>query len=172
MIELFERVPKINNWESTSNVTITDRMFNGDIIFHKLKFHYPSRPNVTVLDNLMLSIKKGQRVALVGSSGCGKSTVTQLLERFYDSDQGSIYISGFDIRQLNLFWLRSQIGLVSQEPILFDTSIAENIAYGCDDGEINMQKIVYAARQANIHDFIMKLPQVRLIYSILLKYVT
>jgi ABC-type multidrug transport system fused ATPase/permease subunit len=166
MIELFEKVPKINNWESTSNVTIPDRMFNGDIVFHKLKFHYPSRPNVTVLDNLMLSIKKDQRVALVGSSGCGKSTITQLLERFYDSDLGSIYISGFDIRQLNLFWLRSQIGLVSQEPILFDTSIAENIAYGCDDGEINMQKIVYAARQANIHDFIMKLPQVRLINSI------
>ena len=114
MIELFERKPKINNWEPESNLAISDQLFNGNIVFNKIKFHYPTRPNVTVLEQLMLTVKQGQKIALVGSSGCGKSTITQLLERFYDSDSGSIFLSGVDIKQLNLFWLRSQIGLVSQ----------------------------------------------------------
>lgn len=114
MIKLFERKPKVNNWEPETNLEISDQVFNGNIVFHKTKFHYPSRPNITVLDNLMLTVKKGQKIAIVGSSGCGKSTVTQLLERFYDCDSGTIFLSGFDIKSLNIFWLRSQIGLVSQ----------------------------------------------------------
>ena len=161
MLELFEKVPKINNWEPESKMRIRDEQFNGTIVFNNIKFHYPTRANVEVLQNLSLTVRRGQRIALVGSSGCGKSTLTQLLERFYDPDSGSIYVSGANVQSLDLFWLRSKIGLVSQEPILFDTSIAENIAYGCDENEINMMKIVEAAKQANIHDFITKLPQVR-----------
>ncbi|CAF4280053.1 unnamed protein product [Rotaria sp. Silwood2] len=98
-----------------------------------------------------------QRVALVGTSGCGKSTIIQLLERFYDVTSGRLLLDGIDIRQLNLHWVRSQIGLVSQEPILFDLTIAENITYGLEN--VPMEDIVNAARAANIHQFIQQLPQ-------------
>ncbi|CAF4709856.1 unnamed protein product [Rotaria sp. Silwood1] len=100
---------------------------------------------------------KGQRVALVGASGCGKSTVIQLLERFYDSLQGQIYLDGVNIRQLSIQWLRSTVGLVSQEPILFNLTIAQNIAYGKENTSI--ENIIDAATKANIHDFIQQLPQ-------------
>jgi ATP-binding cassette, subfamily B (MDR/TAP), member 1 len=90
----------------------------------------------------------------------GKSTVTQLIERFYDPDSGTITLGNIDIKDINLYWLRSQIGLVSQEPILFDMSIKENIAYGDNSRTVTMDEIISAAKQANIHDFIVKLPQV------------
>ncbi|CAF3948834.1 unnamed protein product [Rotaria sp. Silwood1] len=93
----------------------------------------------------------------VGTSGCGKSTIIQLLERFYDVTSGQILLDGIDIRQLNLHWIRSQFGLVSQEPVLFDLTIAENIAYGLEN--VSMEEIVNAARRANIHEFIEQLPQ-------------
>ncbi|CAF1068039.1 unnamed protein product [Rotaria sp. Silwood1] len=99
-----------------------------------------------------------QRVALIGASGCGKSTVIQLLERFYDPMQGRISLDGVDIRELNMQWLRSCLGLVSQEPVLFDLTIAENIAYGIENTSI--EDIIDAAIKANIHDFIQQLPQV------------
>ncbi|CAF3777464.1 unnamed protein product [Rotaria sordida] len=101
---------------------------------------------------------KGQRIALIGASGCGKSTVIQLLERFYDPVQGRICLDGVDIRQLNIQWLRSCLGLVSQEPILFDLTIAQNIAYGRE--KTSTEDIIDAATKANIHDFIQRLPQV------------
>ncbi|CAF2852909.1 unnamed protein product [Rotaria sp. Silwood2] len=94
-----------------------------------------------------------------GTSGSGKSTIIQLLERFYDVTSGQLLIDGTDIRQLNLHWLRSQFGLVSQEPILFDLTIAENIAYGLEN--VPMEDIINAARKANIHQFIEQLPQVK-----------
>ncbi|CAF1139399.1 unnamed protein product [Rotaria sp. Silwood1] len=100
---------------------------------------------------------KGQRVALVGASGCGKSTVIQLLERFYNPLQGQIYLDGVNIRQLSIQWLRSTVGLVSQEPILFNLTIAQNIAYGKENTSI--ENIIDAATKANIHDFIQQLPQ-------------
>ncbi|CAF3844083.1 unnamed protein product [Rotaria sp. Silwood1] len=98
-----------------------------------------------------------QRVGLVGTSGCGKSTIIQLLERFYDVTSGRLFLDGVDIRQLNLQWVRSHIGLVSQEPILFDLTIAENIAYGLEN--VPMEDIINAATRANIHQFIEQLPQ-------------
>lgn len=109
---------------------------------------------------LSLAIQQGQSVAFVGSSGCGKSTLTQLIERFYDADAGDVLIDGRPIQDFNLHWLRSQIGIVSQEPILFDMSIAENIAYGDNSRVVSMDEIIQAARQANIYDFISKLPKV------------
>jgi ABC-type multidrug transport system fused ATPase/permease subunit len=90
----------------------------------------------------------------------GKSTITQLLERFYDPSAGEIKLNGVNIRELDLFWLRSQIGIVSQEPILFDSSIEENIAYGDNSRTVPMDEIIGAAKQANIHEFITKLPNV------------
>ena len=103
-----------------------------------------------------LKVEVGQNLALVGPSGCGKSTTVQLLQRFYDPTEGQILIDGKDIRGLNLQWLRSKIGIVSQEPLLFATTVAENISYGRKD--VTQTDIEKAAKAANAHDFIMSLP--------------
>lgn len=101
-------------------------------------------------------------MALVGSSGCGKSTVMQLLERFYDPSNGGVNVDGNDIREMDLATLRSRLGIVSQEPSLFDKTIAENIAYGANHREVSMEEIIEAAKSANIHDFVSTLPLVRI----------
>ncbi|CAF3309181.1 unnamed protein product [Rotaria sp. Silwood2] len=131
--------------------------FRGEIKFNNVNFIYPTRPTSIILNKFQLDIKPSQRVALVGTSGCGKSTTIQLLERFYDTTGGRILLDGVDIRLLNIHWLRSQFGLVGQEPVLFDLTIAENIAYGLEN--IPMEDIINAARKANIHQFINRLPQ-------------
>ena len=160
MFNLFDRKPKINNWQSESTETVSEKDFDSSIEFDSLEFKYPSRPDAPVLQNLTLKVKKGQRIALVGSSGCGKSTVTQLLERFYDADNGEVKVSNLNVKRADLSWLRSQIGIVSQEPILFDGTIEENIAYGDNSREVSLDEIIEAAKQANIHEFILNLPQV------------
>ncbi|KAM6260581.1 bile salt export pump isoform 3-T3 [Spheniscus humboldti] len=129
----------------------------GEIEFHNVTFHYPSRPDVKILDNLNVVIKAGETTAFVGASGAGKSTTIQLIQRFYDPSDGMITLDGHDIRSLNIQWLRSQIGIVEQEPVLFATTIAENIRYGRD--EATMEDIIKAAKQANAYSFIMDLPQ-------------
>ncbi|CAF3358962.1 unnamed protein product, partial [Rotaria socialis] len=90
-------------------------------------------------------------------SGCGKSTIAQLIERFYDVTRGQLHLDGIDIRQLNIKWIRSRLGLVSQEPVLFGMTIAKNIAYGKEN--ISMEEIMDAANKANIHSFIQQLPE-------------
>nr|UOU03320.1 ATP-binding cassette subfamily B1-2 [Brachionus rubens] len=157
IFELFDRIPTINNWESNGGAQMKE--LNGDIKFKSVEFYYPNRPEVKILDKFDITIKQGQQIALVGSSGCGKSTITQLLERFYDADSGEILINEEKINNLDLHWLRSKIGIVSQEPILFDRSIAENIAYGDNSRNVTMNEIIEVARKANIHDFIVSLPQ-------------
>ncbi|CAF4027162.1 unnamed protein product, partial [Adineta steineri] len=152
--DLFDRIPTIDNG-SNKGQELTN--FSGETEFNQVKFVYPSRPTVLVHNKLQLSIKSGQRIALVGGSGCGKSTVVQLLERFYDVTHGELTLDGVDIRKLNLQWLRSHLGVVSQEPVLFDLTIAENITYGLEN--IPMNEIVLAATKANIHEFIQQLPQ-------------
>ncbi|NXM71059.1 MDR1 protein, partial [Serilophus lunatus] len=133
--------------------------FEGNIEFRNIHFVYPTRPEVQVLQGLNVKVNKGQTLALVGSSGCGKSTSIQLLERFYDPVEGQVLADGFDTRSLNLQWLRSRLGLVSQEPILFDCSIAENIQYGDNGRVVSQEEIEEAAKAANIHAFIEKLPE-------------
>ncbi|XP_007494388.2 bile salt export pump isoform X1 [Monodelphis domestica] len=128
----------------------------GEIQFHNVTFHYPSRPEVKILDNLSMVIKSGETTALVGPSGAGKSTAIQLIQRFYDPSEGMVTLDGHDIRSLNIQWLRSHIGIVEQEPVLFSTSIAENIRYGREDA--TMEDIIKAAKEANIYNFIMNLP--------------
>ena len=108
---------------------------------------------------MSFKIECGQKVALVGSSGCGKSTCIGLLERFYDPLSGVIKIDGVDIKKFNLKSLRSCLGLVSQEPVLFARSIKENITYGLEK-EVNMEDIELAAKKANIHGFVSDLPKV------------
>ncbi|UJR06786.1 hypothetical protein I4U23_011073 [Adineta vaga] len=152
--ELFDRIPVIDN-TSTKGQELA--RFAGNIQFDKVNFAYPTRPNVPVVNQLQLTIKSGQRVALVGLFGCGKSTIIQLLERFYDVLNSRILFDDVDIRQLNFQWIRSRLGLVGQEPILFDLTIAENITYGLEN--IPMSEIIDASIRANIHEFIQQLPE-------------
>ena len=160
MFELLERVPSINNWESSVGDKLNEKEFKSNVSIKDVEFTYPSRPDAKILKTLRLDIKHGERVAFVGSSGCGKSTVTQLIERFYDPSSGTITLDGKDIKELNLHWLRAQLGIVSQEPVLFDLSIEENIAYGDSSRVVTSEEIEAAAKQANIHDFISNLPNV------------
>ncbi|KAG5856705.1 hypothetical protein ANANG_G00010730 [Anguilla anguilla] len=131
----------------------------GNLEFRGIHFAYPMRPNVKVLQGLTVSVGPGQTLALVGGSGCGKSTSIQLLERFYDPATGHVYMDGQDTKKLNLTWLRSQLGLVSQEPTLFDSTIAENIQYGDNSRVLSQEEIEDAAKNANIHNFILSLPE-------------
>ncbi|MBA0763440.1 hypothetical protein Gotri_012880 [Gossypium trilobum] len=130
----------------------------GDIELHHVSFKYPSRPDIQILRDLSLSIRSGKTVALVGESGSGKSTVISLLQRFYDPDSGRISLDGVDIQKLQLKWLRQQMGLVSQEPVLFNDTIRANIAYG-KGGNATEAEILAASELANAHKFISSLQQ-------------
>ena len=123
-----------------------------------MSFNYPARPDIKILKEVSYRIPAGSTVALVGSSGCGKSTSLQLIQRFYDPTLGHISIDGRDLKNLNVKWLRNNIGVVNQEPSLFGTSIKENIRFGKDDA--TDEEIINAAKNANAHDFIMSLPNV------------
>lgn len=112
-----------------------------------------------MLKSFQLSVKKGQSVALVGPSGCGKSTCIALLQRFYDLTSGELTLEQHDIQALNVPWVRSKLSIVSQEPVLFNRSIAQNIAYGDNSREVPIEEVIAAARKANIHQFITNLPQ-------------
>lgn len=113
-----------------------------------------------MLKRLNLRVPAGKNIALVGPSGCGKSTCIQLLLRYYDADEGGVEVDGTRTTDYTLDGLRSQIGLVSQEPVLFDRTIAENIAYGDNSRVVTMEEVMTAAMQANMHTFITKLPAV------------
>ncbi|XP_030639390.1 ATP-dependent translocase ABCB1 [Chanos chanos] len=153
---LLSRVPAIDN-DSEEGDSLDK--FEGNVCFEDVRFNYPTRPAVPVLQGLRLKVKKGQTLALVGSSGCGKSTTIQLLERFYDPLEGRVMLDDNDVKRLNIHWLRSQLGIVSQEPVLFDCSLAENIAYGDNSRQVTQEEIEQAAKAANIHSFIESLPQ-------------
>ncbi|XP_053528768.1 ATP-dependent translocase ABCB1 isoform X2 [Artibeus jamaicensis] len=155
IIMILEKTPVIDSYSTEGQKLKT---LEGNVTFNEVAFNYPMRPDVSVLQGLSLEVKKGQTLALVGSSGCGKSTVVQLLERFYDPLAGSVLIDNKEIKHLNVQWLRAQLGIVSQEPILFDCSIAENIAYGDNSRVVTQEEIEQAAKEANIHRFIETLP--------------
>ncbi|XP_042002674.1 ABC transporter B family member 4-like isoform X2 [Salvia splendens] len=125
----------------------------GEIELRHVSFKYPTRPDVQILRDLSLTIRCGKTVALVGESGSGKSTVISLLQRFYDPDSGHISIDGVEIQKFQLKWLRQQMGLVSQEPVLFNDTIRANIAYG-KGGDATEAEIIAAAELANAHKFI------------------
>ena len=132
----------------------------GHVSGSSLYFHYPSRPEVRVLRGLSVSVSPGETLAVVGSSGSGKSTLVSLIERFYSPTVGIITLDGKDIAGLNLKWLRSQIGYVQQEPVLFDASISDNIRYGDLTKDVSDEEVVEVAKACKIHDFILSLPQV------------
>ncbi|XP_052623558.1 ABC transporter B family member 11-like [Lactuca sativa] len=130
----------------------------GEIELRHISFKYPTRPDVQIFRDLCLTIHSGKTVALVGESGSGKSTVISLLQRFYNPDSGSITLDGIEIQKFQLKWLRLQMGLVSQEPILFNDTIRSNIAYG-KDGDATESEIIAASELANAHKFISSLHQ-------------
>nr|AAA37005.1 p-glycoprotein [Cricetulus sp.] len=155
IIMIIEKVPSIDSYSTGG---LKPNTLEGNVKFNEVVFNYPTRPDIPVLQGLNLEVKKGQTLALVGSSGCGKSTVVQLLERFYDPMAGTVFLDGKEVNQLNVQWLRAHLGIVSQEPILFDCSIAENIAYGDNSRVVSQDEIERAAKEANIHQFIESLP--------------
>ncbi|KAM4705168.1 ATP-dependent translocase ABCB1-like [Rhinophrynus dorsalis] len=151
IFSLLERVPLIDSY---SNEGTQPENCSGNVMFKGVRFNYPTRPDVAVLQGLDISVKQGETLALVGSSGCGKSTTVSILERFYDPYEGEVNLDNHGVKDLNIQWLRSQMGIVSQEPMLFDCSIAENIAYGDNSRTVSQEEIEFAAKEANIHSFI------------------
>lgn len=128
------------------------KKIQGKIDIRKVDFAYPTRPQCPVLREFSLDVKAGTSVGLVGRSGCGKSTVISLIQRFYDVDRGVVRIDNTDVRELDIVWFRGFTALVSQDPVIFSGSIRDNIAFG--KPESTEDEIVEAARSANAHDFI------------------
>jgi ATP-binding cassette subfamily B protein len=151
VFELLDRRPLMPRRGGRTLESVT-----GEVEIDRVTFRYPSRPETEVLSSLSVRIEPGEVVALVGPSGAGKSTIAALLLRFYDPDAGAIRLDGNDLRELDPGWLRRHIGLVAQEPLLFSTSIAENIRYGRP--EASRDKIEAAARAANADGFIAEFP--------------
>ncbi|XP_027358241.1 ABC transporter B family member 15-like isoform X2 [Abrus precatorius] len=154
IMEVIKRVPKIDSDNMDGEIL---ENVSGEVEFDQVEFVYPSRPDSVILNDFCVKIPAGKTVALVGGSGSGKSTVIALLQRFYDPIEGEIRLDGVAIHKLQLKWLRSQMGLVSQEPALFATSIKENILFGREDA--TEEEVMEAAKASNAHNFISQLPQ-------------
>jgi ATP-binding cassette subfamily B protein len=152
VFELIDRQPGI----PSSGGAVPARV-EGGIELRGVRFRYPSRPEAPVLQGLDLALRPGEVVALVGPSGAGKSTIAALVTRLYDPEEGAVLLDGRDVRELHPAWLRRQIGVVSQEPMLFSSSIADNIRYGREGA--SDEELYAAAKAANAHDFIMKFPE-------------
>ena len=156
-----ERLVELLNIDDTVNDPVEavspPSSWSGEITFRNITFAYPTRADETTLSNINLKIKPGETIALVGPSGAGKSTFIQLLQRFYDPDQGEIFLDGIDIKTMNRLEFRKSIALVPQDPVIFATTVMENIRFG--NPEANDEEIYEAARSAAAHDFISELPK-------------
>ncbi|KAJ0962333.1 hypothetical protein J5N97_030161 [Dioscorea zingiberensis] len=153
VFEIIDREPKI---DPDDNTGLKPPNVFGSIELRNVDFCYPTRPDVMVLSNFSLKVSGGQTVAVVGVSGSGKSTIISLIERFYDPVAGQVLLDGRDLKLFNLRWLRSHMGLVQQEPIIFSTTVRENIIYARHNAtEAEMKE---AARIANAHHFISNMP--------------
>jgi ATP-binding cassette subfamily B (MDR/TAP) protein 1 len=153
VFDIIDREPKI---DPDDNTALKPPNVYGSIELKHVDFCYPSRPEVLVLSNFSLKVNGGQTIAVVGVSGSGKSTIISLIERFYDPVAGQILLDGKDLKLYNLRWLRSHLGLIQQEPIIFSSTIRENIIYARHNAsEAEMKE---AARIANAHHFISSLP--------------
>lgn len=161
MFETIKRKPKIDAYD-TNGVVLED--IKGDVELKDVYFRYPARPDVQIFSGFSFYIPSGTTAALVGQNGSGKSTIISLLERFYDPEAGEVLIDGVNLKNFQVRWIREQIGLVGQEPVLFTASIKDNIAYG-KEGATD-EEITKAITLADAKKFIDKLPQVQQIFEL------
>ncbi|KAK9696899.1 hypothetical protein RND81_08G004200 [Saponaria officinalis] len=154
IFKILDSKPSIDS--KSDEGTMLERV-RGDIELSHVSFRYPTRPDIQIFKDLSLFIPSKKTVALVGESGSGKSTVISMIERFYEPDQGRVLLDGVELEKFKLSWLRQQMGLVSQEPILFNETIRSNIAYG-KKGDVTENEIIEASKSANAHNFISGLP--------------
>uniref|UniRef100_T1ILP6 ABC-type xenobiotic transporter n=1 Tax=Strigamia maritima TaxID=126957 RepID=T1ILP6_STRMM len=157
LVELFDRKP-LNDSSDSAGIQLSTAI-RPKIEFCDVGFSYPTTPTDKILNHFNLVIDRGEVVAFVGASGCGKTTCVQLLQRFYDPIDGKVTVNGYDVRSFNISFLRSLIGYVPQEPVLFSRSIGENVAYGNNERKVEIYEIIEAAKTANIHEFITSLQQ-------------
>ncbi|KAL0087186.1 P-loop containing nucleoside triphosphate hydrolase protein [Phycomyces blakesleeanus] len=156
--KIYSTIDRIPDIDPDSIEGLKPSQVVGDIEFRHVKFTYPTRPDVPILKNLHLKIRAGQTVAFVGPSGSGKSTSVQLLQRFYDPIDGQVILDGQDLKSYNVAWLRTQIGVVSQEPVLFNMTIRQNLLMGTTN-DVSKEEMIEACQKANCHSFISELPQ-------------
>jgi ATP-binding cassette subfamily B protein len=154
ILEIMEITPEVSIENSQKD---TQLPLIGDIIYKNVGFSYPSRPDLTVLKDINIHIQSGQKIALVGQSGSGKSTIAQLLMKFYDIQQGEITVDGRNIKEFEVTAFRKNISIVPQDVILFGGTIRENISYG--KPEASDDEILNAARQSNCWEFISSFPE-------------
>lgn len=154
VFEIIDRVPLIQSPQNP--ISMLSHQFHGKITFSNVFFAYPSRPDLLVLSDINIEIKPGKLIAFVGESGSGKSSILALLQRFYDPQVGRVLLDGINIRRLNLEHVRSLIGYVGQNPILFAGTIKENIIFG--DQRVSDEELIHACKNADAHDFIQLLP--------------
>ena len=155
--ELLRETTELTHGTAAASADSLPARLRGEVAFETVSFRYPSRPDVAVLHDISLSVRAGERIALVGPSGAGKSTLTALLLRFYEPEGGRLLVDGCDARSYPLHWFRGQLAIVPQDVLLFGGTIAENIVYGrpgADDAAIRE-----AARLANADDFISAFPE-------------
>lgn len=153
-IETFHEIMEIKPDIESPEDGIKDKDIEGNISFVNASFRYKEQDDI--LTNFNLEIKKGEKIAIVGETGVGKTTISKLIPRFYDLNQGQLLIDGLDIKELDLSLLRNSIGYVQQDVFIFYGTIEENIRYGKTNA--TFEEVVEAAKNANIHDFIMTLP--------------
>ncbi|KAI9011907.1 putative ABC transporter protein [Phycomyces nitens] len=156
--KIFETINRVPDIDSDQVGGLAPENMVGKVEFRHVQFHYPTRPDQTILKDLSLTINQGMTVAFVGPSGSGKSTSVQLLQRFYDPVKGQILLDGKDLVEYNPMWLRQNIGVVSQEPVLFNMSIRQNLMMGTSK-QVTDQELEEACMKANCHSFITQLPQ-------------
>ncbi|PVU89854.1 hypothetical protein BB561_005137 [Smittium simulii] len=159
VFKVIDRVSPIDPLDTHNGIQIEKLI--GEIELRNVTFRYPTRPELPALKNFSIKIKAGERVALVGESGCGKSTIIALIQRLYDPEEGMVLIDGIDVKEFNVSSLRRNLSLVSQEPVLFDTSIYQNIAWGSKDYDNNqpsLEEVTEMCKAANINNFITSLP--------------